>query len=213
MKKSVFSIIASLLFATGVLQAQDISGTWQGTLQADRELRIVVKLSKADTSGLKAILYSIDQGGEALPADTVMFQNPNVTISIPAVGGTFVGKLNAEGNSITGMWSQGPQPLPLVLVRTAPEVAWEIPGPTPLKPMAADANPVFEVATIKLSRPEEWGKGFRVQGRRFSTFHTSLADLITFAYGLHDRQITNAPEWLDSEKYDYCLLRSLWRRA
>ena len=41
-----------------------------------------------------------------------------------------------------------------------------------------------------------------VRGRNFSTINTSLSDLITFAYGLHARQITGGPAWLESEKYD-----------
>ena len=68
--------------------------------------------------------------------------------------------------------------------------------------MAADANPVFEVATIKPSDPEAQGKIFQVRGRHFATVNTTLSDLITFAYGIHPRQITGGPSWLESEKYD-----------
>jgi uncharacterized protein (TIGR03435 family) len=68
--------------------------------------------------------------------------------------------------------------------------------------MAADADPVFEVATIKPSKPEMQGKGFRVNGRRFSTINTSASDLMTFAYGIHARQIIGGPAWLETEKYD-----------
>ncbi len=111
--------------------------------------------------------------------------------------------MNADGNSITGTWTQGPKPLPLNLNRATTETAWVIPEPpAPPKPMAADANPVFEVATIKPSRPEAQGKAFQVKGRQFFTFNTSLIDLITFAYGVHARQITGGPAWMESEKYD-----------
>jgi uncharacterized protein (TIGR03435 family) len=46
------------------------------------------------------------------------------------------------------------------------------------------------------------GKGFRVNGRHFSTINTSVSDLMTFAYGLHAREITGGPGWLETEKYD-----------
>ena len=83
------------------------------------------------------------------------------------------------------------------------DAAWPIPEPpVRLKPMAADASPVFEVATIKPSAPETQGKGFGVRGRNFSTINTSVTDIITFAYGLHARQITGGPAWMESEKYD-----------
>src|SRR5206468_4148003 len=64
------------------------------------------------------------------------------------------------------------------------------------------ANPVFEVATIKPSKPGTPGKAFRVRGREFSTFNTTLSDIIKFAYGLHARQIVGGPAWLETEKYD-----------
>jgi hypothetical protein len=39
---------------------QSIADTWQGTLHAGRDLRAVVKISKADGGGYKAVFYSID---------------------------------------------------------------------------------------------------------------------------------------------------------
>jgi aspartyl protease family protein len=58
------------------------------------------------------------------------------------------------------------------------------------------------VATIKPSKPETQGKGILVRGRQLSTVNTSLSDLISFAYGLHARQVTGAPAWIETEKYD-----------
>jgi uncharacterized protein (TIGR03435 family) len=89
------------------------------------------------------------------------------------------------------------------LVRATDQTAWVKPeAPAPPKPMAADVDPTFEVATIKPSRPDAQGKAFQVKGRQFFTFNTSLSDLMTFAYGLHARQITGGPGWLESEKFD-----------
>jgi uncharacterized protein (TIGR03435 family) len=58
------------------------------------------------------------------------------------------------------------------------------------------------VATIKPSNPETQGRGFRVRGREFSTINTTLSSLITFAYGLHPKQIVGAPAWIDTDKFD-----------
>ena len=51
---------------------KDIVGTWQGTLHIpktdqhpDVDLRLVVKISKTDAGALKAVWYSIDQGGQS----------------------------------------------------------------------------------------------------------------------------------------------------
>jgi uncharacterized protein (TIGR03435 family) len=182
--------------------ANDIAGTWQGTLQAGRDLRTVLKITK--TEGVyKAVLYSIDQGPGGMPSSAATFQAPSLKFSILAIDGSYEGKLSADGSSISGTWTQGGHALPLNLKRATPQTAWVIPEPPPrLPPMAADANPAFEVATIKPSKPDVPGKGFRVNGRHFSTMNTSLSDLITFSYGLHPRQIAGAPAWLESDKYD-----------
>jgi len=36
----------------------------------------------------------------------------------------------------------------------------------------------------------------------FTTTNTTLNDLITFAYGIHVRQIVGGPSWLESERFD-----------
>ena len=203
MKQFMPWMAAFATLASSALLAQTLTGTWQGTLQAGRELRTVIKISTTDKDTLKAILYSIDQGAQGIPVNPVTLQGSTVRMSVPGIGGAYEGKLSADGNSIAGTWTQGPNPLPLNLTRATPATAWAIPEPpAPPKPMAADASPVFEVATIKPSKPEGQGKGFLVRGRQFSTLHTSLSDLITFAYGVHARQITGGPAWIETEKYD-----------
>ena len=196
--------IFALALTGATLFAQSIAGTWQGALQAGgRELRVVFKISTTDADSLKAVMYSIDQGGQPISVSSVTAQGSVVKMSVVGIGGSYEGKLSADGTAITGTWTQGPQPLPLNLKRATNETAWTIPEPPPPpKPMAANANPTFEVATIKPSKPDAMGKGFRVNGRRFTTLNTSLSDLMTFAYGLHARQITSGPAWMESDKYD-----------
>jgi len=201
--KNLASALIALALSTGSsLLGQDITGTWQGTLKAGRDLRTVVKISKADNGGLKAVFYSIDQSGQGIPVDSITLEGVLLKMSIKMVDGTYEGKLSADGSLITGTWTQG-NPLPLILKRATPETEWTIPEPPPRpKPMAADANPVFEVATIKPSKPGEPGKGFRMNGREFTTLNTSVNDLMTFTFGIHVRQIVGAPAWFESEKYD-----------
>src|SRR4051812_29887627 len=186
-------------------QAQDLTGSWQGTLQAGRELRIVFKIASADPGGPKAVMYSIDQGGTGIAASAIAVQGTTEPISPAAIGATYEGKLDSTAQAMVGTWTQAgaPAPQPLNLKRATADTAWTIPEPpAQLKPMAATANPVFEVATIKPSKPDTPGKAFIVRGRQFSTLNTTLADIITFAYGLHARQITGAPAWVETEKYD-----------
>lgn len=192
MKQFLLSMVALVAISGDALLAQDLTGTWQGalTLPDGKELRTVVKISKADGGALRGVFYSIDQGGPGIPVNTVTLQGANVKMTIPGIGGTYEGKLEADGNSITGHWKQGPEPIALNLKRATAETAWAIPEPPPPpKPMAADAIAEFEVATIKPSKPDQQGKGFMVRGRQFSTMNTSLGDLITFSYGIHAKQI------------------------
>jgi len=120
-------------------------------LHAGRDLRTVVKISKADGGGYKAVFYSIDQGGDGLPVDNVTLDGATVKMTLKMIGGTYEGKLSSDGKTITGTWTQGP-PLPLNLTRATPETEWTIPPPRPkIPPMDANANPSFEVATIKPS--------------------------------------------------------------
>ena len=57
-------------------KAQNIADTWQGTLHAGQDLRIVVKISKADDGGYKAVFYSIDQGGNGIPVVKLPWMGP-----------------------------------------------------------------------------------------------------------------------------------------
>jgi uncharacterized protein (TIGR03435 family) len=184
--------------------AQGIVGDWQGTLHTpEKDLRIVVKITQANPGGLKVVMYSIDQGGQPIAASSASFEGGVLKFAIEMIEGNYEGKMSADGKSIAGTWKQGPNPLPLVLERTTPETAWAIPAPLPkIPPMAANANPSFEVATIKPSKPGQQGKGFGFRGRQFITMNTNLNDLIAFAYGLHAKQIVGAPDWFGTDLYD-----------
>ncbi|HTA42184.1 MAG TPA: TIGR03435 family protein [Bryobacteraceae bacterium] len=205
-------LLLALAFAGGSLFAQNLTGTWQGALQVPQapggQLRVVVKVSTTEKDSLQAVFYSIDQiaqGAQPAKANAVSFQSSNVKISIVPMAATFEGKMSADGNTISGTWSQGPAPLPLTLTRATTETAWAIPDPPPPpKFLPADANPSFEVAVIKPSKPGAPGKGLGVNPRsgQFRTLNMSLADLIAFAYKVHPRQISGAPSWIESERYD-----------
>jgi uncharacterized protein (TIGR03435 family) len=205
MTQSFRTMVSALVALSGsLLFGQDLTGSWQGTLQLPdgRELRMVIKVAK-DGSNLSGQMFSIDQGGQPMAVSPVTLQGTAVKMTVPGVGGTYEGKVDADGNSITGNWIQGPNPVPLPLKRATKETAWAIPEPPPPPvKMAEDANPIFEVATVKPSSPDRQGRNINVRGRQFTTGNTSLSGLIAFALGIHPKQITNAPSWVESEKWD-----------
>lgn len=93
--------------------------------------------------------------------------------------------------------------MPLNLVRATPATEWTIPTPPPpMKPMAADAKPEFEVATIKPSKPGTPGKIFTVRGHNVVTINTTVFDIIELAYGVQGKQILGGPDWLKTDKWD-----------
>jgi uncharacterized protein (TIGR03435 family) len=63
-------------------------------------------------------------------------------------------------------------------------------GTQPLPSMPADANPSFDVATIKPSDTSaQHGTYFRTNGRHVLAYNISVGELIVYAYGLHEKQI------------------------
>ena len=75
--------------------------------------------------------------------------------------------------------------------------------PSPMRRMPDDADPTFDVATIK---PNESGAAniqmFRFGQDDFETRNSSLVDLIARAYGVQTKQITGGPEWMSHDRYD-----------
>ena len=204
MKKLMLCLVALVaLFAPPALRAQDLSGNWQGTLKVGKDLRIIVRVTK-DDARLKAVMYSIDQGGQPINASSASLDGSTFKFAVDLIGGSYEGKMSADGKLINGTWTQGGQPLPLTLVRATPETAWEIPEPPkPPEPMAANADPAFDVATIK---PNPSGdaqiRGLTLNGRNFAVRNGSLGDLIAFAYNVQMQQIVGGPSWMNSDRYD-----------
>lgn len=72
----------------------------------------------------------------------------------------------------------------------------------PLPPMARDADPSFEVATIKPSDPNDTNYGFRLEGHQIRVEANTMTNIISFAYSVQKSQIINAPKWFDEQRWD-----------
>jgi uncharacterized protein (TIGR03435 family) len=193
--------VALLLSSAACAQDKGISGNWQGTLQTGEGdgLRIVLKIA-GDDGKYRGALYSLDQGGEAIALSSVSLHGTEVNFASKIIGLTYKGTLNPDGNTISGSSTQGKETHTLNMNRVSEEDTWAIPEPA--KPMAKDADPAFEVATIKPSKPGSPGKNIDFEGRHLSAENFNVNDLIALGYGLHVKQIIGAPAWFDSELYD-----------
>jgi uncharacterized protein (TIGR03435 family) len=87
-------------------------------------------------------------------------------------------------------------------VAQTPPVQDAQPSPEAIKRMPADADPSFEVATVKPSTPDDHGSAIHVEGRRFVIRNHTMNVMLMFAYGIHPKQIVDAPSWFASDHYD-----------
>ncbi len=145
-------------------------------------------------------MYSIDQGAASFPVTTISLQGSAFTFTIKQLDVNYNGTLDPGGKVIMGNALQNGQSHALTLEHVTTEATWAIPEPP--KPMAADVIPKFDVVTVKPSNPDRQGKGFTVRGTHVMTINTNLNDLISFAYGLHPKQIIGAPVWFGTDKFD-----------
>ena len=208
MKKLVLCIVAMaamIAVVGGVARAQDVAGDWQGTLtMTGGEIRMVVKVSKGEKDSWTAKLYNASRATPPINASSVTVDGSTFKFAADLMGATYQGKLSADHKTIVGTWTMGGLDTPLSLVRATPATAWEIPEPPkPPEPMAADADPSFEVATIK---PNVSGAAslqqLTMNGRDFTIRNGSLGDLIAFAYNVQMKQIEDGPSWMDTDRYD-----------
>jgi uncharacterized protein (TIGR03435 family) len=190
--------------AAPAAQKAGIEGTWQGTLHApNASLRTVLKITRASAGALSATFYSIDQGGQGLPASSVSFDGGVLKYALQQFDLSYEGKLSADGNSIAGTSTQGGHSLPLVFERATPATEWAIPEPRPQVPAMPDtADPGVEVATIKPSKPDEQRKAFVWNGRELQIINFTLSDILCTAFNLQPKQIAGAPDWVTSDKFD-----------
>jgi pimeloyl-ACP methyl ester carboxylesterase len=141
---------AVLLSVASLARAQDIAGDWQGTLSVSgAELRLVLHVTKAADSSLKATLDSIDQpGANGIPISSITLKDSKLSLGIDAVHGTYEGKVAADGKTISGTWTQN-QPLPLEFKRASAPIRTEH---KPAKPSDIDGDwmGALDTGAIKL---------------------------------------------------------------
>jgi uncharacterized protein (TIGR03435 family) len=72
----------------------------------------------------------------------------------------------------------------------------------PAQAQSAAPRPEFEVASIKLNKSADFGMIRPSPGGRFTVTNIPLQLIITLAYRIKDFQLSGAPPWLASERYD-----------
>ena len=78
-------------------------------------------------------------------------------------------------------------------------------GQPPAKPqmMAKDADPDWEVATVRPSDPSDTnGQHIRLRGRHVMLFDHTVEDILLIGYGVQKSQLVGEPDWVKTEKWD-----------
>jgi uncharacterized protein (TIGR03435 family) len=182
-----------------------VAGTWQGTEHTPdgHDLRMVLKIAKDEKGALSATLYSLDQKELPAAGGSVRFQEGKLRFVNDFPGLTYEGTMSGDGNSMSGTMTYAGRPLPLALERAKPETEWATPAPPPkIAPMAPDAKPDVDVATIKPTQPGNRNLMLGMQGGTFAAKGLTLGFLMSFAYEVPGRQIASKPGWMDTDKWD-----------
>jgi pimeloyl-ACP methyl ester carboxylesterase len=131
------SLIFWAMLVTITLNAQDISGTWNGVLKVRGiSLRLVLHVDSGE-EGYGGTLDSPDQGAEGIPISAMDFQAPSLSFAIEQLGIAYQGEWK-DGEIIEGTFTQMGQSFPLALSREAIEAPKRPQEPTPPYPYTSE---------------------------------------------------------------------------
>lgn len=68
--------------------------------------------------------------------------------------------------------------------------------------MAKDADPDWEVVTVRPSDPTSNFGGYQVDGRDVLVRHKTVQSMLLYAYTLHKSQLADVPDWVRTEPWD-----------
>lgn len=129
--------------------AKGPEGVWHGALEVSgTRLRLALTITKSGSSGYSGKIDSLDQGA-TIPIDTITVTGDAVRLKLKSVGAVYEGVLNKDRSEMSGKFTQGSEPLPLVFKAGAPpqSAATTKPPPTPpQKPLSAPFDVTVPVA-------------------------------------------------------------------
>jgi len=136
-----------LLLLSGTLYAQDITGSWQGTLKP-AGTRIIVRIAKQLDGSLGARILRVDSAppdwGAGNPAGALSIEGSDFKMTVPVLKASCEGKLSTDGKSITGTWTQDDSS-PFELHRPTKETEWREPAAHTAQQVTVDSGVQLEV--------------------------------------------------------------------
>lgn len=114
-KKIITFVVGLVCLLISSLEAQNISGDWNGVLDVmGTQLTLVFHIQEAD-SGYTATFDSPDQGAMGIPFTTVEYSDDKLILRSANIGAFYEGVPAAD--SIAGTWNQGGQSFELNMYR------------------------------------------------------------------------------------------------
>lgn len=111
-----FSIAITLLFLSGSIKAQELNGSYSGTLEVQgTQMELIFNITPTD-EGYSATLDVPAQGASGIELDSVVLQDKDVTISSAKMQLSYTGTVSGE--LIEGTYEQMGQKYPLNLKKT-----------------------------------------------------------------------------------------------
>jgi len=176
------------------------TGQWQGTTEGEKPERIILVLP-ADAAK-QGTLYLLDEDNSSSAHGTSTFElsKTGLAFTLANIEASYRGTLNADHTSLAGTWTARGKAVPLTFAHVSGDAAWEIPKNSAAMP--ADADPSFDVATIRVADPDVHNSGFQVNGTRILAHNQNMQNIISFAYNIHRAQLIDSPSWFTAEKWD-----------
>ncbi len=72
------------------------------------------------------------------------------------------------------------------------------------------ATPGVEVSPVKLSLPEARGRLYTMRGAQLMAINVTVMSVITFAYDLHERQVSGVAQVLQTAVLDRPVVNQTW---
>lgn len=103
-------VVLTCLICLGPEDAQtalrSVSGDYEGTVGSLRlHIRLHVRLNSS--TALTGTIDSIDQDAFGIPCVDFVLSGAQFSFAVPSVRGSYQGEISADGNAITGRWTQG----------------------------------------------------------------------------------------------------------
>ena len=128
MKMRILAFCAFAAAASGLLHAQDIAATWQGTLPAGSDQhRVAIAIARQDSGAWAATSCDVEFLHDGAHVDSLALNGSVLKLSVNGGKGSYEALVSPDRASIAGTWTYNGRSAPLELRRATAETLWPVP--------------------------------------------------------------------------------------